>query len=133
MDRYDIDAVLIWPRLYNLLPERIITSIADAHGDLDFMLVISSLMGVFAIFGTGSLLIIGAPIWLILVCLLGGLLVSWLAYKGSLGYAIIYAQQIKSTFDLYRNELLRQMHLPLPANPNGGRKIVARCLSISIP
>jgi hypothetical protein len=123
LDRYDIDAVLIWPRLYSLLPERIITSIADARGELDFMLVISSLSGTFALLSAGSLLIISAAKWQILVCFLSGLLVSWLAYRGALGSAIIYAQQIKATFDLYRNELLKQMRLPLPATPKVEEKL----------
>jgi hypothetical protein len=118
MDRYEIDAVLIWPRLHNALPQRFAQTIAEARGALDFMLVISSLGGAFALLSGVYLLIIGAPWWLFLVCFWGGLLVAWLAYQSALGSAVLYAQQIKAAFDLYRNELLKQMHLPLPATPD---------------
>lgn len=118
LDRYKIDAVLIWPRLYNLLPERFVQTIAEARGALDFMLVISSLSGAFVLFAGGYLLIAGATWWYFMICFFGGLLIAWLAYKGALGSAMVYAQQIKVAFDLYRNDLLKQMHLPPPTTPD---------------
>ena len=114
--RYKIDAVNIWPRLYNLFPERFILSIGEARSALDFMLVLSFLSGIFALGSGGYLWIVGASWWLFLVCFWGGTLVSWLAYRGALGSAILYAEQIKVAFDLYRNELLKQMRLKLPSN-----------------
>jgi hypothetical protein len=118
IDRYQIDAVLFWPRLYNVLPKHFIQTITEARSALDFMLVISSLGGAFALLAGVCLLITGAPWWLFLVCFWGGLAVAWLAYQSALGSAVLYAQQIKAAFDLYRNELLKQMHLPLPATPD---------------
>jgi hypothetical protein len=117
-DRYKIDAVLIWPRLYNLFPERFVQTIAGARSALDFMLVLSALGGAFALLSGCYLLIVGATWWLFLICFWGGLLFAWLAYQGALGSALLYAQQIKIGFDLYRNELLKQMRLPLPATPD---------------
>ncbi|MCC4771854.1 hypothetical protein FXV91_17290 [Methanosarcina sp. DH2] len=118
-DRYNIDAVLIWPRLYHILPGSFIQTIAEARGSLDFMLRISFLSGSFAllcfVFLFIALLLPGRAIWwFIFVFLCGGLLVAWLAYKSSLGSAVLYAHQIKSAFDLYRRELLRQMNFSLP-------------------
>ena len=52
-----------------------------------------------------------------MLCFWGGYLVGWLAYRGALGSAVVYAELIKSSFDLYRNELLKQMRLPLPKTP----------------
>lgn len=117
-DRYQMDAVLTWPRLYNLFPERYVQTIAETRGALDFMLVLSALGGSFAFLAGAYLLIVGATWWLFLICFWGGLLVAWLAYRSALDSALLYAQQIKSGFDLYRNELLKQMRLPLPATPN---------------
>ena len=114
--RYQIDAVLIWPRLYNLFPEGFVLTLAEARSSFEFMLVISFLGGAFALLSSIYLLIIGATWWLFLLCFWGGLLVAWLAYKAALGSARLYAQQIKAAFDLYRNELLIQMRLPLPTN-----------------
>ncbi len=111
---YHIDAVLIWPRLYNLLPERFLQTIAQAKSSLDFDLVISALSGIFGLLSGGYLLIVKAPGWLFLLCFWGGLLVAHLAYESALSSALLYAQQIKAAFDLYRNELVKQMRVPLP-------------------
>ncbi|MDZ8226730.1 hypothetical protein [Nostoc sp. ChiVER01] len=116
-DRYDIDAVLIWPRLYNLFPERFIQTIAEARSSLDFMLVISTLSCIFALASGVYLVIVKASGWFFLLCLWGGLFLAWLAYRAALGSALLYAQQIKAGFDLYRHELLKQMRLELPKTP----------------
>jgi hypothetical protein len=112
--RYKLEAVLIWPRLYHLLPERYIQMVAEAKISLDFMLIISTLSGIFAILSGSYLFIVRASGWLFLLCFWGGLFVAWWAYKNALGSALLYAQQIKVAFDLYRHELLKQMRLELP-------------------
>jgi hypothetical protein len=121
--RYKIDAVLIWPRLYHLLPERFIQTFAEARSALDFMLVISSLSGAFVMVGGGYLIFTKAPLGITIFCILGGLFISWMAYKSAISNGLLYAQQIKVAFDLYRNELIKQMHLPLPANPDEEKKL----------
>jgi hypothetical protein len=120
--RYGIDAVLIWPRLYYLFPEKFIQSIGEARSALDFMLVISFLSGMFALISGVYLYIVKAYWWLFLACFWGGLLVSWLGYRGAIGNAILYAEQIKVAYDLYRNDLLKQMRLELPNNPEEEQK-----------
>ena len=115
-DRYGLDAVVIWSRLYPLFPERFIQIVGEAKGTVDFMLVISSLSGIFALISGIYLVIIKASGWLFLLCFWGGLGLAWLAYRGALASAVVYAQQIKTGFDLYRQELLKQMHLKLPTN-----------------
>ncbi|MBG1260608.1 hypothetical protein [Nostoc commune] len=116
--RYEIDAVFMWPRLYNLLPERFIQTIAEAKGSLDFMLVVSALSGIFGLVIGVYLIIVQSSGWLFLTCFWGGLFLAWLAYQSALGSALLYAQQIKAGFDLYRNELLKQMRLELPKTPS---------------
>jgi hypothetical protein len=121
--KYKLDAVLIWPRLYNLLPERYIQIIAEAKNSLDFMLIISTLSGIFAILSSSYLLIVKASGWLFLLCFWGGLFIAWYAYRNALSSALLYAQQIKAAFDLYRNKLIEQMRLPLPKTPEEERKL----------
>jgi hypothetical protein len=120
--RYKIDAVLIWPRLYHLFPERLLQTLAEARSSFEFMLVISFLGGAFALLSSIYLLIVGGTWWLFLLCFWGGLLVAWFAYEAALGSARLYAQQVKAAFDLYRNELLIQMRLSLPTNPKQERE-----------
>ncbi|GJD19200.1 hypothetical protein RIVM261_041560 [Rivularia sp. IAM M-261] len=116
-NRYNIDAVLFWPRLYNLLPERFLETIAEAKSSLDFMLVISALSGIFGLLSSVYLLIVKASGLLFITCFWGGLFLAWLTYKSAVGSALFYAQQIKTAFDLYRHELLKQMRLELPNTP----------------
>ncbi|MBW4502418.1 MAG: hypothetical protein KME57_23335 [Scytonema hyalinum WJT4-NPBG1] len=125
-DRYDIDAVLIWPRLYNLFPERFLETIAEAKSSLDFMLVVSALSSIFALFSGVYLVIVKASGLLFLTCFWGGLFLAWLTYRSALGSALLYAQQIKTGFDLYRHELLKQMRLELPKTPSKERKLWKR-------
>lgn len=117
LDRYKIDAVIIWPRLYNLFPERFLETIAEAKGSLDFLLVVSALSSIFALFSGIYLVIVKASGLLFLTCFWGGLFLAWLTYRSALGSALLYAQQIKAGFDLYRHELLKQMRLELPKTP----------------
>jgi hypothetical protein len=118
-DRYNIDAVLIWPRLYHILPDSLIQTIAEARGSLDFLIRVSFLSGFFSLICFVFLIVVfllpdKSMWWLVLVFLVGGLFVAWLAYKSALSSAVLYAHQIKSAFDLYRRELLKQMSFTPP-------------------
>lgn len=121
-DRYGLDSIVIWPRLYHLFPDRFIQIIAEAKSSVDFMLVISTLSSIFALISSVYLLIVKASGWLFLLCFWGGLTIAWFAYRGALASAVLYTQQIKTGFDLYRQELFKQMHLKLPDNLKAEKK-----------
>lgn len=107
--QYSIDAVLTWPRLYQLLPERFLATFSVAKADLDLMLGLSALS---ALFGAGSavyLLVVGGPWSLYLACLWGSALAAYLTYRSALANAEIYAQQVRVAFDLYRDELRERL------------------------
>jgi hypothetical protein len=112
--RYDMDAVLLWPRIYAVLPENFIKTFDQAKASLDFMLIISSLSALFAFISGVFLLVVGGDLWLLLLCALGGLVVAWLAYKSALEAAITYGQLIKSAFDLYKGQLWKQLGYQQP-------------------
>lgn len=59
-----------------------------------------------------------APNWLLfgLPCMAGGVGVAWISYKTALSSALRYSEQVKVAFDLYRDRLLKEMRIPLPAN-----------------
>lgn len=120
-NRYRIDSVLIWPRLYSLFSPSFTQTVVELRTTMDFMLVISMLATVFA-FVSGSYLIVvsGSPITFLL-CFGAGLLVAWLAYRGAVAGALLYGEQIKLAFDLYRNQLLTSLKIPLPSTPNEER------------
>lgn len=115
-DRYGADAVLVWPRLYPLLPDSVITSIAQARESLEFLLVLSALATSFGALSGVFLLVVTAPAWLFLLCFWGSMVIAIAAYRSSLGAAQVYAEILRSAFDLYRLDVLTAMHLPAPVN-----------------
>jgi len=121
-DRYKADAVLVWPRLYPLLPDNVITSMAQARESLEFLLILSTLSTIFGTVSGIYLLVIAAPVWLFLLCFWGGLAVAILAYRSSLGAAQLYAEILRSTFDLYRLDVLAAMWLPAPTSAAAERQ-----------
>ena len=110
-DRYELDAVLVWSRLYHLLPDRYVQVMIEARSSLDFALAITMLSGLFSLVSSIWLLIVQAPGWLFLLCFWGGSLMAWLAYQSAIGNAAAYAEQMRVGFDLYRYELIKQLRL----------------------
>jgi hypothetical protein len=116
LQRYEADAVLLWPRLYAVLPDSFVAALGETKTSLDLMLVLSALSGLFAVTSGVGLLIVGGPWWLFLACSLGGLALSRFAYGSALQAAIPYAQLIKSAFDLYRGDLVDKLGYERPAS-----------------
>jgi hypothetical protein len=112
--RYHLDPVLIWPRLYGLLPERAAAIVGSLRSSLELCLGISVLAAAFALVAGGYALLTGTPWFVFLLCFWGGGLVSWLAYESALPVAVAYSEQIKAIFDNHRMVLLTQLGLPIP-------------------
>ncbi|WP_143196387.1 hypothetical protein [Streptomyces sp. CB03578] len=104
-DRYGLDGVFFWPRLYGLLPDPLLTSIGTARANLERMVVISSLSALFSLVAAVFALR-GLPTEVWAPCLGGAVLLSLLAYKAAVSAAIGYGELIRSAFDTHRRELL---------------------------
>jgi hypothetical protein len=115
LNRYKINSVVVWPRLYAVLPDQFTSGIAAAKVPLDLMAVIGALGSVFALAGTVVAAIL-LPWWAPLACLAGGLLVTWLAYAGAVQAARPYAQLIRAAFDVHRGLLLDAAGLSRPTS-----------------
>ena len=115
-DRYGLDAVLFWPKLYPLFPSQFAEDIAQLRGNLDTMLLVTILAATFSVFSSGYLLVVRAPWWLFVICFGGGVVTAFTSYRGAMGAVMPYAEQIKTAFDLYRNDLLQKMRIRLPNN-----------------
>ncbi|GAA2979741.1 hypothetical protein [Actinokineospora diospyrosa] len=111
-ERYGLDAVVTWPRLYPLLPDKLIASLTAARTELEFQLTISAMAGFFAITSGAYLAFVRSGPVLVLACYWGGLLVAWGSYRSALAPARLYAGQVKVAFDLYRQALLAHLALP---------------------
>lgn len=110
-NRYGMDAVILWPRLLAVLPNKQTASISEAVANFNFFLNVSFL----------SVLL--AP-WYFLVfdprgfkrcsVVVAPLVASYIFYRGACSAASWWGQLVKATFDVYRFDLLKHMRVGVP-------------------
>jgi hypothetical protein len=111
---YNLDSALWWPRLTPLLPETFRAQVDDALASLLALLNLS-LLGVLATMASAlAVFVTDTRWWLFAAVLVGGLLLARLFYRAALSQADSYGQLIRVGFDLYRQQILVQMHIPVP-------------------
>ncbi|WP_329425651.1 hypothetical protein OG339_35710 [Streptosporangium sp. NBC_01495] len=115
-DRYGLDAVSAWPRLYAVLPDPFRTSFAQAASALETAVTVSFLGGVFAVVGgaLGTLFLSGVGA---VGCVWGGALVALIGYRAAVRAARPYGHLVRAAFDVHRFLLLEAMRLRLPTGP----------------
>lgn len=106
-DKYGLDAVAVWPRLWLLLPDSTRQELMAARAALD------SAVGV-AIWG---LLFCGFAIWMPLAILIGLVVTAAAIRFWAPARAENFGDLLEAAFDLHRTTLYRQLRWPLPANP----------------
>jgi hypothetical protein len=104
--RYGLDVVLIWPRLWLVLPDTTRKELASARASLDASVAA-------AIWGTAFVAFTPFTNWALvgLVVTLAAVL-WWVPAR-----AEVFADLIEATVELYRIALYRQLRWPLPKNP----------------
>jgi len=100
--RYGLDAVLLWPRLWLLLPEESRQEIAAARASLDRLA---------EAWGWGLCFLVWAlwQPWAVLIALVWMLLAARLARSPARTFAVL----VQSAFDLYRWRLYEALHFPV--------------------
>jgi hypothetical protein len=113
--QYGMDAITLWPRIVAVTSKDYLTGIDDAKTSLDFFLNASFLSAI----TSAVLLLIGLAfkrpfandltfiLWAVEVA--GLAVASWLFYRSSISRAAGWGEMVKSTFDLYRWALLKQL------------------------
>jgi hypothetical protein len=109
-ERYGLDTVATWSRLYYVLPEPLQRDVGELHGQVDGSARLTLALGLSATVGCPVLLSHG---WWNLVWTACAVL-SVVAYRGGVTAATQLAGVLAAAFDLHRFDLLRQLHLPLP-------------------
>ncbi len=110
-DKYGLDAVTCWSRLWLVLPESVQKDLTEARAELN----------------------LGAQVWLwSLLFLIWGILAWWaipvgllaalLTYRWMLDAAANYGELIEAAFDIYRFELYKSLHWPLPTDSDDERQ-----------
>ncbi|MFF4849750.1 hypothetical protein [Streptomyces sp. NPDC001194] len=120
--RYGIDAVLVWPRLFPLLPDGLRGALATARAELTALLVRAVLCCAFAVIGAGCAAARGGPPALLPCCLWGGALLAWASYRGALNAALVYGQHVRVAFDLHRTDLLEALGEERRPGPDAERE-----------
>jgi len=108
-DKYGLDAVVCWPRLWMILPEGVKAEIQQARSDLNAAarVWLWSLL-----FCTWFLLFPSS--WWILPLSFGAM---WFAHHWMLMAARTYGDLLEAAFDLHRFKLYASLHWPLPQTP----------------
>lgn len=106
LDRYGIDAIIFWPRLYPLLPDSFQREYEAAIIQYQFPLVVAFEATATTVICAFALLVFQAPAVVFAVVLAGGTALAYAAYLLSLTSAVEMAEQQRTAFDLYRDRLL---------------------------
>ncbi|NET34885.1 MAG: hypothetical protein F6K19_23155 [Cyanothece sp. SIO1E1] len=107
LEKYGLDAVICWPRLWLLLPEDIKKELQEARADLNTA----------ARTWLWSILFLVWTVWVWWAILISISFV-WFAYRWILSSATTYADLLEAVFDLYRLLLYQAMNWPLPQDPS---------------
>lgn len=114
LEKYGLDAIICWSRLWLLLPEAAKKDLQDARAELNNaarLWLWSILFLVWAALGAWW----AAPL---------GILSALLAYYNwAIAAAITYGDLIEASFDLYRHLLYESLRWNLPADPNEERRV----------
>jgi hypothetical protein len=113
---YGMDAVFFWPRLYPLLPDSLRAELAAARSAIDMMLVTSVLSVALGLGIAGGGAAARLPVLGQVLIVAGLLAVSRVSYLGAVNAAVVYAELVRASFDLYRRALLSALGLALPAS-----------------
>jgi hypothetical protein len=115
---YGLEAIVVWPRLYPLLPDPVRGVVDDQRGQLDAAARFCVVFAAAAV--TSFALLVWHPIWLWVP--LACVLLAALAYRAAVGAALQYGESLRAAFDLHRFDLLSALHLPLPPDRTAERE-----------
>lgn len=116
--RYGLDATVIWPRLYPLLPKELTGILADQRNQLDMAV---RFCVVFLLAVPISALLLWRYDWWLLVPAASAAM-AWLSYRSAISAALAYGEGINTAFDLCRFKLYEALHLPLPDDRDSEKK-----------
>jgi hypothetical protein len=116
--RYGLDPVLLWPRLWLLLPEDARQEIAAARESLDRLA---------EAWGWGLCFLVWAfwKPWAAPIALVWMLLAAWLARSPARTFAVL----VQSAFDLYRWRLYEALRFPAPEEKGDAERAAGQSLT----
>ncbi|MFC8304383.1 hypothetical protein ACFUCV_11940 [Specibacter sp. NPDC057265] len=112
--RYGLESVIIWPRLFHLLPERVRAGMDDEVTQLDVsvrLAVTWTLAGIVSFLWLirDPAALLEHPLWL--AVMIGTLLLARLSYQSAVESAIAQGVDLEVAIDLYRARVIDAMRL----------------------
>lgn len=111
-ERYGLDAVVVWPQLWLLLPQDTRDALGASRRSLDQSVAVLVALTATLVWLPWS--------WVVLIVALLGPPVAYLVFV--IPRAQAFAQLVKATFDIHRLELYTNLRFPLPADPDAELK-----------
>ncbi len=123
--RYSMNLDIFWTRLQKVLKgdSNFYPILLEAKMQLDFLVTLFWLTVIFTLIWTVSLPFYSNNKWLFLWVVMAGPTLSFIWYKIALQNYRAFADLLRSAVDLYRLDLLKVLHVPLPANAEEERHI----------
>jgi hypothetical protein len=103
--RYGIDAVLVWPRLYQAASDSFRNTLAAARTAMDQMVCLMACGLAFSLLGTATAVAL-LPWYAAPLCFAAGMVLAVVSYRGLVSACVPYAETVRTGFDLYRGKLL---------------------------
>jgi hypothetical protein len=114
-DRYGLDMMTAYPRLYPFLSPRLEGSVSR---QLDLISATASMCVSLTVIAFGTLpLIVRLDVWSVVPLVLAALAV--LAYRGAVTAALYHGTLLATVFDLHRFDLIKAFHYPVPETTDG--------------
>lgn len=113
LERYGLDAIVCWSRLWLLLPDSVKKELQAARADLDAAARVWVWSLLFTVWG----------FWVWWLAPLGLLAAIWSYYSWAISAAENYGELIRSSFDLYRKLLYDGLRWHLPEDPGEERRV----------
>jgi hypothetical protein len=112
--KYGLDAVICWSRLWLVLPEEVKAELSSARASLN----LNSRLWLWSV-----LFLLWTPIFGVWWALPLGVVSMVLVYRWLVQAAQVYGELLESAFDLYRFALYETLRWPLPTNPAEERSL----------
>lgn len=110
VDKYGLDAVICWPRLWLILPDGVKGDLKEARANLDGAVRAWSWSFLFLVWMVWTW-------WALLAAGIG----MYLAYRWAILAAEVYGDLLESAFDVHRMTLYKAVRWPLPMSPQDER------------
>ncbi|WP_329016110.1 hypothetical protein OG271_09905 [Micromonospora rifamycinica] len=110
-EKYGLDAVVVWPHLWMVLPEQVRLDVGAARTALDRSTATLIWAVAFLPFGMWSLWALAA----------GAVLTAWAVWLWIPYQAARYADVLEACYDMHRQTLYERLRWPLPTDPDDER------------